>query len=122
VSARDAIACLGAGRMARGIAVAFAYAGHRVTIVDLKQRDDVAYARAAAAASGEVRATLATLAGLGLFAPSAVDGIAARVVVLGQARAAAALATSSVIFECLPEVLDLKREGLARAAALADPQ
>ena len=35
-SLRPAIACLGAGRMGRGIAVAFAYAGHRVTMVDVK--------------------------------------------------------------------------------------
>ena len=32
MTSRPAIACLGAGRMGRGIAVAFAYAGHRVTI------------------------------------------------------------------------------------------
>ena len=33
-----AIACLGAGRMGRGIAVAFAYAGHAVTMIDVKAR------------------------------------------------------------------------------------
>ena len=31
------IACLGCGRMARGIAVTFAYAGHSVVLVDLKR-------------------------------------------------------------------------------------
>ena len=35
-AARPAIACLGAGRMGRGIAVAFAYAGHDVTMIDVK--------------------------------------------------------------------------------------
>ena len=35
-SPRSAIACLGAGRMGRGIAVAFAYAGHAVTMIDIK--------------------------------------------------------------------------------------
>jgi 3-hydroxybutyryl-CoA dehydrogenase len=35
---RERIACLGAGRMGRGIAVVFAYAGHPVTIVDFKPR------------------------------------------------------------------------------------
>ena len=35
---RPAIACLGAGRMGRGIAVAFAYAGHAVTMIDIKTR------------------------------------------------------------------------------------
>jgi 3-hydroxybutyryl-CoA dehydrogenase len=122
VSERPPIACLGAGRMARGIAVAFACAGHSVTIVDLKGRDEAGYGRAAAAASSEVRTTLATLAWLGLFAPGAVDGIAARLAIVGGSRATAALAASSVIFECVPEVLDVKREVLARASTLADPQ
>ena len=35
---RLTIACLGAGRMGRGIAVAFAYAGHNVTMIDVKTR------------------------------------------------------------------------------------
>ena len=35
---RPVIACLGAGRMGRGIAVAFAYAGHVVTMIDIKAR------------------------------------------------------------------------------------
>ena len=46
-AARPAIACLGAGRMGRGIAVAFAYAGHAVTMIDVKPRsaDEFATAR-----------------------------------------------------------------------------
>ena len=36
----ETIACLGAGRMGRGIAVVFAYAGHEVALVDFKARDD----------------------------------------------------------------------------------
>ncbi|MBW8720110.1 MAG: 3-hydroxyacyl-CoA dehydrogenase, partial [Variovorax paradoxus] len=31
-------AAVGAGRMGRGIAIAFAYAGHRISLVDLRQR------------------------------------------------------------------------------------
>ena len=37
-TSRPAIACLGAGRMGRGIAVAFAYAGHTVSMIDVYQR------------------------------------------------------------------------------------
>jgi 3-hydroxybutyryl-CoA dehydrogenase len=121
VSARGLIACLGAGRMARGLAVVFAYAGHRVAIVDLKQRGEADFARAAADATAEVRSTLDTLASFALFAPAAVDGIAARVTVVGKADAGDALAEAAVIFEGVPEVLDLKRDVLARASALAGP-
>ena len=116
------IACLGAGRMARGIAVVFAYAGHRVSIVDVKARDGAGYAQTEAEALGEVRATLATLADFGLFAPAAVEGIAARVSVLREAEAQDALRQAAVIFEGVPEVLDLKREVFARVSRIAGPE
>ncbi len=116
---RARIACLGAGRMGRGIAVVFAYAGHPVTMVDFKPRADAAFARLAAEAIDEVRATLASLAGCGLFDADKVDAIAARVAVVPEADAGAALSSASVIFEGIPEVLDLKRAALMRASALA---
>jgi len=118
---RQAIACLGAGRMARGIAVVFAYAGHRVTIVDVKARNAADYARIAKEALGEVCDTLASLAAFGLFAATAVERLIARVSVLPEAAAADALANAAVIFEGVPEVPDLKREVLARISALAGP-
>lgn len=118
---RPAIACLGAGRMARGIAVVFAYAGHRVTIVDVKARDDAGHADAARDALGDVRTTLATLSGFGQFEAAAVAGIAARVSVLREADAARALRDAAVIFEGVPEVPDLKRDVFARISAIAGP-
>jgi len=121
MSGRGAIACLGAGRMARGLAVVFAYAGYPVSIVDLKARSDAEFARTATEALREVRATLGMLASFGLFAPEAVDIIASRVAVVGEAGAGAALAEAAVIFEGVPEVLDLKKQVLARASALAGP-
>jgi 3-hydroxybutyryl-CoA dehydrogenase len=117
--ARERIACLGAGRMGRGIAVVFAYAGHPVTIVDFKPRAAGDFGRLAAEAMEEVRGTLASLARLGLFDESKVAAIATRVNVVPAPDAQAALSSASVIFEGLPEVLELKREALARAAALA---
>ena len=119
MSGRGAIACLGAGRMARGIAVVFAYAGYPVSIVDLKARSDAEFARVAAEALGEVRGTLGMLASFGLFAPEAVEVIASRVAVVGEAGAEAVLPKATVIFEGVPEVLDLKKQVLARASALA---
>jgi 3-hydroxybutyryl-CoA dehydrogenase len=117
--AREHIACLGAGRMGRGIAVVFAYAGHPVTIVDFKPRAAEASAALASEAMDEVRGTLASLARLGLFDESKVAVIAARVNVVPAQDAQAALSSAHVIFEGLPEVLELKRNALARAAALA---
>jgi 3-hydroxybutyryl-CoA dehydrogenase len=118
---RAPIACLGAGRMARGIAVTFAYAGHPVTIIDVKARDVAGFAGTAKEALAEIDATLRTLAGFGLFAPNAVEQILGRVAVVREDDAAQDLRSSAVIFECVPEVLDLKREVLARMSTAAGP-
>jgi 3-hydroxybutyryl-CoA dehydrogenase len=108
--------------MARGVAVVFAYAGHPVTVVDVKARSPSSFARAADEAIGEAQATLRTLAQFGLFSEPAVDQIMERISVIREADAAAALGAATVIFECVPEVLDLKREVLARLSAAAGPQ
>jgi 3-hydroxybutyryl-CoA dehydrogenase len=122
MSTRERIACLGAGRMGRGIAVVFAYAGHQVALVDFKPRDAAAFAKLSGEALGEVHNVLGTLASFGLFDPAHVDGIAARVSVVPEPDAQATLSSASIIFEGVPEVLDLKREALGRAAKLAGPK
>ena len=105
--------------MARGIAVVFAYAGHGVRILDVKAREGTAYAETAAAVIAEVRRTLASLADFGLFAAAAVDDIAGLVSVAQEGQAAVTMAEAAVVFEAVPEVLELKRQVLARVSALA---
>ena len=117
--ARPPIACLGAGRMGRGIAVVFAYAGHKVSVVDFKAREPAAFARLAAEATQEVRTTLASLARFGLFDERYVGRLVARVEVVPEARARDSLSSAAVIFEGVPEVVEFKRDALARASALA---
>jgi 3-hydroxybutyryl-CoA dehydrogenase len=119
---RETIACLGAGRMGRGIAVVFAYAGHAVTVIDFKARPQADFDKLAGEALGEVKRTLQSLAALGLFDAGLVDAIAARVTVVPESEAQAALSSAGVIFEGVPEVLDLKREALKRCSELAGPK
>jgi 3-hydroxybutyryl-CoA dehydrogenase len=119
MSSREPIACLGAGRMGRGIAIVFAYAGHPVQIIDFKQRADADFCKLRDAADSEIRETLRMLAQLGMFEESAVDIITERVTIVSEAKADAALGSVAVIFEGVPEVVDLKRNALARASQLA---
>jgi 3-hydroxybutyryl-CoA dehydrogenase len=121
MTTRPAIACLGAGRMGRGIAVAFAYAGHGVTIIDVKPRSPDQFAALEGEALGEIRKTLASLARFGLLTDNDADAIAARVSVVPAQNAAAALADAAIVFEGVPEVVDLKREVLAAASKLVGP-
>jgi 3-hydroxybutyryl-CoA dehydrogenase len=119
---KESIACLGAGRMGRGIAIVFAYAGHNVALVDFKERDEATFEKLSGDALAEVRNVLGTLASFGLFDPNAVDTLMTRVSVIPEAKAQVTLSSASIIFEGVPEVLDLKREALARCSKLAGPK
>ena len=67
------IACVGAGRMGRGIALAFALPGARSTLVDLKPRAD--FERLKAEAMQEMEASLAMLVELGAIPRVDLSGI-----------------------------------------------
>jgi 3-hydroxybutyryl-CoA dehydrogenase len=121
MTARAAIACIGAGRMGRGIAVAFAYAGHAVTMIDLKPRSTEAFSKIEAEALDEVRRTLASLARFGLLRGDEAKTVIARVSVVPSQDIAAALAGAGMVFEGVPEVVELKREVLAAVSKCVGP-
>jgi 3-hydroxybutyryl-CoA dehydrogenase len=116
------VACLGAGRMGRGIAVAFAYAGHAVTMIDVKAgRSAGQFSKLKAEALDEVRKTLASLARFGLLKDVEAEIIMARVSVVPASTSNEALAGAGIVFEGVPEVVDLKREVLAAASKAVGP-
>lgn len=122
MTTRLPIACLGAGRMGRGIAVAFAYAGHTVTMIDVKPRTADQFATLQTEALGEIRKTMASLARFGLLAEKDAGAVVARVSVMPMQNITAALAGAGIVFEGVPEVVDLKREVLAAASKCVGPE
>lgn len=119
---RPAIACLGAGRMGRGIAVAFAYAGHDVTMIDVKAgRSAEQFAKLEADALDEVRKTLASLSRIGLLKDGEASAIMTRVCVVPTSISDAVLSCADIVFEGVPEVVELKREILRVASKLVAP-
>src|SRR4051812_11299254 len=118
---RANIVCLGAGRMGRGIAVAFAYAGHRVTMIDVKPRSAEDFAKLEADALGEVRKTFTSLSKLGLLTEADVDPLIARVSVVPAGQSGSALSDAGIVFEGVPEVVELKREVLGAASKQTRP-
>jgi 3-hydroxybutyryl-CoA dehydrogenase len=118
---RANIACLGAGRMGRGIAVAFAYAGHMVTMIDVKPRSAEEFAKLEADALGEVGKTFASLSTLGLMTEADVGPLIARVSVVPADRSGTALSDAGIVFEGVPEIVELKREMLGTAARQVGP-
>ena len=106
-------AAVGAGRMGRGIAIAFAYAGHRIALVDLRQRTAQAWAALADEVHAELRASAASLAQLGALRAEQVDALVARIELVDAACAPAALAQAELLFEGVPETLEAKRDAFA---------
>jgi 3-hydroxybutyryl-CoA dehydrogenase len=122
IKTRLTIACLGAGRMGRGIAVAFAYAGHSVTMIDVKPRSVGQFAELEAGALDEVRKTLASLTRFGLLDVEQAEAVIARVSVVPSDASATPLAKAGLVFEGVPELVELKREVLAAASRVVDPE
>ena len=107
-------AAVGAGRMGRGIAIAFAYAGHAIALVDLRSRSDEAWHQLQAEARAEIDASLRGLAQLGVMDEAWVPAIASRVRIVRADAAAAVLGQAELVFEGVPETLEAKREAFAQ--------
>jgi 3-hydroxybutyryl-CoA dehydrogenase len=123
VSARKCpIAVIGAGRMGRGIAHAFAYGGHPVTIVDFKPRGSEEFERLAAEAQAEIESNLTALAREDVFPPSLIADILALIQVVPLADAAGALAEAELVWEGVPEREDAKADALRRVSAVIGPE
>lgn len=106
-------AAAGAGRMGRGIAIAFAWAGHRIALIDLRQRAPEAAARLKQEAFTEIRASLDALAQLGALDAQAIDTLVARIDWVDGEGVADALGHAELVFEGVPETLEAKREAFA---------
>ncbi len=121
-AARPVIACLGAGRMGRGIAVAFAYAGHAVTMIDVKEgRSTAEFTQLETDALDEVRRTFISLSRFGLLKETEAETLMARVSVVPASSGATALAGAGMVFEGVPEVVELKRQVLGSASKAVGP-
>lgn len=120
-SNRIVVASVGAGRMGRGIAHAFAYAGHPVRLLDAKPRPAGDFEKLRDAALAEIRDSLQALASSGAFDAAHIPAILARVSIHPAEQAIVALADAPVVFEGVPEREDAKRDALQLIDAHAAP-
>jgi 3-hydroxybutyryl-CoA dehydrogenase len=104
--------------MGRGIALAFAYGGYEIAVVDLKQRPAGDFERLAQEAREEMESSLGMLAELDAMPAEAVARVMARIHIVPQAQAAEVLAQAEVVFEGVPETLEAKRKAFTRICAL----
>ena len=109
------VAVLGPGRIGRQIALAFALGGSRVSLVDVKDRPAGGAAVVFADARREIGRDLALMADEGVIQSGEVQPALDRI----EDRAGLeGLAGCGFVQEALPELLDLKRDILARVSAI----
>ena len=106
------ILAAGAGRMGRGIAHMFAYAGYPVTLLDLKERDGTGFSQLVDSALAEVEANLMFLSGLGHITGAQVKKILELIQVMPLASAVDELAAADIVIEGVPETRDAKQYAL----------
>jgi 3-hydroxybutyryl-CoA dehydrogenase len=113
------IVTLGAGRMGRGIAQVFAYAGYPVTMLDMKERSTEDATKLHKSAVEEIRSNLTFLAAEGVFDAAEISMIVGRIAFAPVGDAEDLLTDADVIFEGVPEVLEVKKAALDIASRYA---
>lgn len=106
------ILAAGAGRMGRGIAHMFAYAGYPVTLLDVKDRDEDGFRQLVDAALAEIEANLMFLSGLGHLSRAQVKQVLELIQVRPLASAAGELAAADIVIEGVPETREAKQNAL----------
>jgi 3-hydroxybutyryl-CoA dehydrogenase len=108
--------------MGRSIAIALALAGHRVAVLDLKERTTRDAERLLAEAQAEIESSLGFLAEAQVIDDAQRAAIAGLVTFLASGNAAdEALRSASVVFEGTTETLDAKQSTFARLSRICAP-
>jgi len=115
------IGVAGAGRIGRGIALAFAYAGHPVALIDLKPRDAAGRRSLEEAAHAEILRDLEFLAGVGALERGDIAEVAGQVRFVGADEAPDAIVRCDTIFEGVPETVEAKQACFAVLCDHAQP-
>lgn len=102
------VALYGAGRMGRGLAHVFAWAGWDVCLIDAKDRAEQDGQAVLSAARDEVAGSLALMGGFGGVDTTVMATIAGRVRYIPRAGLADALSSADLIMEGVPETLPAK--------------
>lgn len=113
------IAVVGPGRINRGIAQAFLWAGHPVAVVDLKKRDSSDTEKVANVVRAEIEQGFSVLAKLGRIDEIFVRDALERLSFHGAEQASAPLGAAALVIEGVPESLSVKEPVLRTVSRLA---
>ncbi|WP_416898361.1 MAG: 3-hydroxybutyryl-CoA dehydrogenase [Minwuia sp.] len=113
------VALYGAGRMGRGLAHVFAWAGWQVTLIDGKDRPAAEAEALLGDAATSVRETLSLMLELGGHDAALLEAMAGRIRTCARSGMAEPLAVADLVMEGAPETAGAKADALAEIARAA---
>lgn len=111
---KEFVAIAGAGRMGRGIALTFAYQGHRVCLIDIKKREEKEFEQLALEAIAEIKGQLEVLVLANIVPKKLVDQIINRVTICRIDDKTNEWEKADILFEAVPEIIEVKQEVFKR--------
>jgi len=106
----EKIAVLGAGRMGKAIAIAFAYAGLNVDLIDAKQRSEAEFEQYQTQIRADLQQELKLLEKIQFIQAEQQDFILDKIAILSKQAATGILPNCALILEAVPEVKQAKQE------------
>ncbi|MFP6818137.1 3-hydroxybutyryl-CoA dehydrogenase [Acinetobacter sp.] len=106
----EKIAVLGAGRMGKAIAVAFAYAGLNVDLIDAKQRSEAEFEQYQTQIRADLQQELQLLEKIQFIQAEQQVFILDKIAILSKQAATGILPNCALILEAIPEVKQAKQE------------
>ena len=104
------VVAIGAGRMGRGIAQVFAFAGHKVSIIDFKDRTSEQTKYLFKESREEIFQNLTLLSSIGLISPELIDSTMDRIELHALSNSKDIILDADYIFEAVPEVVEIKEQ------------
>ena len=104
------VVAIGAGRMGRGIAQVFAFAGHKVSIIDFKDRTSEQTKYLFKESREEIFQNLTLLSSIGLISPELIDSTMDRIELHALSSSKDIILDADYIFEAVPEVVEIKEQ------------
>lgn len=112
------VVALGAGRMGRSIALAYALYGQEVVILDFKNRSELDYEALERSIQQELEQSIASLVSLGMLPSTQTERVLGHIQVQPLSAAQTVLEQAYLVYEGVPETLEAKQDALQRVSAL----
>lgn len=104
------VAVLGAGRMGKAIAIAFAYAGLKVALIDARQRTEAEFDQYQAQIQADLKQELELLENIQFIQSEQTTFILEQIEILSKVGSIPTLANCDLVLEGVPEVRQAKQE------------